>query len=605
MYQQACSYGTSESHSETLKEKDVNFNQQNEQQPFTPFTNTFTAYVDSTYDPTHQSFNPAHDIHTLAGLSSDIVASLSDINGYDPLDSIVNGRPLILPTHPYLPATPTKDPPKPSRERAPWTPEEDQLLRLAVQLYGDKTEKWSKIAACVPGRNNKNCRKRWFHSLDPTLRKGAWTDEEDTKLREGVSIHSYQWSKIADMLEGRTDDQCAKRWRESLDPSIDRSEWTHDEDRILMTKYEEYGSQWQKIAFFFDGRPGLHCRNRWRKLQRILQVEKKRLDIEFHAALFENRTESIFNPFLNATTSDHLHGQHEDGNPSDSNSANVINNNTNNNHPSDSYNNINNINPINDISNNNTINTIDSNSPHNSPHTLQFLDIDTPIQSNDINNTDAMHNNLTPNIIPSSSSTLSSQSPISDHDTHQALVELLSLNTDRDSSILAQLTEPTDLGDHDDSDISMDYGPVKPYGCGLAGCHAVFSTTTRLHCHVKINHFDQKGKAKPYKCAITNCSKRYKNLNGLQYHLRDAKGSTGQDGAYDESNGRIFQCGILCCKKAYRSANGLSYHQQLSHNSLPLHSLSQSPEEPSTDLPRHPQSRQSTRLKREKWEMDG
>ncbi|KAI8140753.1 Homeodomain-like protein, partial [Fennellomyces sp. T-0311] len=151
-----------------------------------------------------------------------------------------------------------------------WTPEEDNLLRLAVQLYGDKTEKWAKIAACVPGRTNKNCRKRWFHSLDPSLRKGAWTDEEDQLLREGVMRFPNQWSKIADMLEGRTDDQCAKRWRESLDPSIDRSDWTPTEDQRLMEKYEEYGSQWQKIAQFFDGRPGLHCRNRWRKLQRMM-----------------------------------------------------------------------------------------------------------------------------------------------------------------------------------------------------------------------------------------------------------------------------------------------------------------------------------------------
>lgn len=163
--------------------------------------------------------------------------------------------------------------PKPRSQRAPWTPEEDTLLILAVQIYGDKTEKWSKIAACVPGRTNKNCRKRWFHSLDPSLRKGPWTEEEDQLLREGVMKHPNQWSKIADMLEGRTDDQCAKRWRESLDPTIDRSEWTPEEDELLAEKFGEYGSQWQKIAQHFEGRPGLHCRNRWRKLQRLMQIK--------------------------------------------------------------------------------------------------------------------------------------------------------------------------------------------------------------------------------------------------------------------------------------------------------------------------------------------
>ncbi|KAI7881859.1 hypothetical protein K492DRAFT_161149 [Lichtheimia hyalospora FSU 10163] len=187
--------------------------------------------------------------------------------------------------------------PKARSQRAPWSPEEDNLLRLAVQLYGDKTEKWSKIAACVPGRTNKNCRKRWFHSLDPSLRKGPWTEEEDQLLREGVMKHPNQWSKIADMLEGRTDDQCAKRWRESLDPTIDRSEWTTKEDEILVEKFGEYGSQWQKIAQHFEGRPGLHCRNRWRKLQRLMQIKNdKREHPPTSTSFIHTKVEDIQSP---------------------------------------------------------------------------------------------------------------------------------------------------------------------------------------------------------------------------------------------------------------------------------------------------------------------
>jgi len=32
---------------------------------------------------------------------------------------------------------------------------------------------WNTIAEHLPGRNNKSCRKRWIHSLDPSLRKGS------------------------------------------------------------------------------------------------------------------------------------------------------------------------------------------------------------------------------------------------------------------------------------------------------------------------------------------------------------------------------------------------------------------------------------------------
>ena len=104
----------------------------------------------------------------------------------------------------------------------------------------------------------------FIHSI-PLFHKGPWTAEEDRLLRERVAQYPGQWSRVAEGIQGRTDDQCAKRWRESLDPEIDRTKWRPEEDRLLLEKYSEFGTQWQKIATFFQGRPGLHCRNRWRE----------------------------------------------------------------------------------------------------------------------------------------------------------------------------------------------------------------------------------------------------------------------------------------------------------------------------------------------------
>ncbi|KAJ2890127.1 hypothetical protein IWW38_004303, partial [Coemansia aciculifera] len=160
--------------------------------------------------------------------------------------------------------------------RAAWTREEDRLLMVGVRVYGPNTESWPRIAMLVPGRTNKSCRKRWFHSLDPSLHKGPWTSEEDALLRQRVMQFPSQWSRVAEGITGRTDDQCAKRWRESLDPEIDRGKWRPEEDRLLLDKYGEFGTQWQKIATFFNGRPGLHCRNRWRKIQRIISQKEKK-----------------------------------------------------------------------------------------------------------------------------------------------------------------------------------------------------------------------------------------------------------------------------------------------------------------------------------------
>lgn len=51
-------------------------------------------------------------------------------------------------------------------------------------------------------------------------RTGRWTTPEDALLIMAVRRHGRHWYKVAELLPGRTDDQCAKRWREKLDPSI-------------------------------------------------------------------------------------------------------------------------------------------------------------------------------------------------------------------------------------------------------------------------------------------------------------------------------------------------------------------------------------------------
>jgi hypothetical protein len=47
------------------------------------------------------------------------------------------------------------------------------------------------------------CRERWFNHLDPALKKGGWTDEEDAILVEAQAKWGNSWTKIAKLLPGR------------------------------------------------------------------------------------------------------------------------------------------------------------------------------------------------------------------------------------------------------------------------------------------------------------------------------------------------------------------------------------------------------------------
>ncbi|TBU34921.1 hypothetical protein BD311DRAFT_745232 [Dichomitus squalens] len=148
----------------------------------------------------------------------------------------------------------------------PWTTYEDNLLIQAVAIHGEN-DNWKAVASLVPGRTNKACRKRWLHSLSPNVKKTAWTPEEDQLLLSLYATHGTKWSVIARNIPGRTDDACSKRYREALDPSLKRDDWTADEDAKLSDAYTRLGGKWGLIGQELS-RSGLGCRNRWRMLER-------------------------------------------------------------------------------------------------------------------------------------------------------------------------------------------------------------------------------------------------------------------------------------------------------------------------------------------------
>lgn len=70
---------------------------------------------------------------------------------------------------------------RPGLVKGPWTKDEDDTI---VECINAGVTKWSEIAARIPGRIGKQCRERWFNHLDPSINKSAWSPEEDRMLEE-------------------------------------------------------------------------------------------------------------------------------------------------------------------------------------------------------------------------------------------------------------------------------------------------------------------------------------------------------------------------------------------------------------------------------------
>ncbi|CCF59423.1 hypothetical protein KAFR_0H00130 [Kazachstania africana CBS 2517] len=150
---------------------------------------------------------------------------------------------------------------------------------------------WENLASKFENslRTGKDLRKRWTGSLDPNLKKGRWTKEEDELLVKAYEKHGSHWLSVSMEIAGRTEDQCAKRYIEVLGPTSKGRlrEWTVEEDLALISKVKKYGTKWRKISSEMTFRPSLTCRNRWRKI--ITLVVRNRASEEITKAVKENK----------------------------------------------------------------------------------------------------------------------------------------------------------------------------------------------------------------------------------------------------------------------------------------------------------------------------
>ncbi len=154
-----------------------------------------------------------------------------------------------------------------------WSKKEDTLLLNYIKENSSKN--WKLISEHIQTKTPQQCAYR-YGKLMSDMNKKKWTRKDDIKLLDLVESHGNDWQTIAQYFNDRNDRDVEFRYKEKLDPNVKKTEFTEDEDNLIVKLHEEMGNKWYEISRHFKTRNSKMIKKRYQThLKQYLKTTRK------------------------------------------------------------------------------------------------------------------------------------------------------------------------------------------------------------------------------------------------------------------------------------------------------------------------------------------
>lgn len=157
------------------------------------------------------------------------------------------------------------------------------------------------------------------------MHRVKFTAEEDAKLKAIMEFFTKKpmkinWYQVSLYMGNKNSRQCKDRWTNYLREGLNMTEFTPEENYMLLCKVEEMGKSWRKISKLFNNRTENAIKSQYKRLIRrnatkenvfLLNMEKAKKNNN------ENKLADDFNEFVQSSPNVHDEFDHSFEVPTD------------------------------------------------------------------------------------------------------------------------------------------------------------------------------------------------------------------------------------------------------------------------------------------------